>query len=195
MESSGSGNGNGDHAIPFHGCENMKVTNNPSMYRSGPPLTAIDRFLWGQQQSHFPQSQHQHQQQQHNNDVAKNISHASTVFDEEFYKFACSGGSNTYRFMWPNYTTQEASIVDQLLANEEALNWAHPIPTLCQNEDVQVLGNKNLKVVGRRPKKGSSVSLIKGQWTPEEDRLSKEKEFSFFFFSFCTILVYLVILV
>ncbi|KAK7283639.1 hypothetical protein RIF29_13290 [Crotalaria pallida] len=128
------------------------------MFRSGPPLTAIDRFLWGQQ-SQFPQKQPCPL------NVAKNnITHAS-VFDEGFYRFACSGGSSSF---WPNTTTtQEGNFYDEFLANEEALNWAHQFPTLCQKEDADGLG-KNLK---ERPnKKGSSVSLIKGQWTGEEDR-------------------------
>ncbi|OIW09548.1 hypothetical protein TanjilG_30867 [Lupinus angustifolius] len=147
-------------AIPIHGSENMKAIN-PSMFRSGSSLTAIDRFLWSQQ-SHFPQKQ---QQQPHIN-VAKNT-HAS-VFDDEFYRFSCSDGGSTYRFVWPSYT-QEGSLYDEFIENEEALNWAQQFPTLCQNEDVQGLG-KNVKMVGRRPKKGSPVSLIKGQWSQEEDR-------------------------
>ncbi|KAF1894807.1 hypothetical protein Lal_00028250 [Lupinus albus] len=146
-------------AIPIHGSENIKAIN-PSMFRSGSSLTAIDRFLWTQQ-SHFPQKQ---QQQPHVN-VAKNT-HAS-AFDDEFYRLTCSVGGSTYRFVWPNYT-QEGSFYDEFIANED-LNWSHQFPTLCQNEDVKVLG-KNVKMVGRRPKKGSYVSLIKGQWSEEEDR-------------------------
>ncbi|TKY47123.1 Transcription factor MYB98 [Spatholobus suberectus] len=149
----GIGGGGGGAIIPIHGCENLRVTN-PSMCSAGPPLTAIDRFLWGQQQSHFAQKQQPQ-------NVANN-GHAN-VLDG----FACSGGSN-YKILWPN-SAQEVSFVEQLLANEEALNWTQQVHTLCLKEDVHVLG-KNAKVVGRRPKKGSSVPLIKGQWTDEEDR-------------------------
>lgn len=145
------------------------VHENLSMHRSGPPLTAIDRFLWGQHSHHFP---HKHQRPLQN--------------DDQY------GANSTYSFVWPNNTTthqEEASFVDDqcdLLANEDhqVLNWAHQIPTLCslQKDDnnVQVLGKgtTGAKGVGRRPnKKGSSssssshVSLIKGQWTDEEDRL------------------------
>ncbi|XP_061376074.1 transcription factor MYB64-like [Gastrolobium bilobum] len=152
------GSGCDNATISTHGWGNIKVTNPSFMYRSGPPLTAIDKFL-GNQQNHFLQKRHPQ------NNIAKK-NHAS-VFDHEFCSFACSGDS-TYKYLLHN--TQEASfITHHLLPNEEALmNWTHQNPTLCQN-DVQVLGN-NAKLVGRRPEKGSSVSLIKGQWSEEEDR-------------------------
>ncbi|KAJ1441857.1 SANT/Myb domain [Sesbania bispinosa] len=104
----------GDDATPIHGSGNTKVMTNHSMCRSGPPLTAIDRFLWGQQ-----------------------IHANASIFDNQISAFACSGASTTCSFLWPN-NTQEA--------------------------------RKSSVKVGRRPKKGSSVSLIKGQWTEEEDR-------------------------
>jgi len=56
--------------------------------------------------------------------------------------------------------------------SEEAFKWTninHNL-TLCL-EDMQV-SCKNTKVVGRRRKKQSSVSWIKGQWNKEEDRLN-----------------------
>ncbi|KAK7305374.1 hypothetical protein VNO77_43279 [Canavalia gladiata] len=153
----GGGSGGGDATItPLHGCGNIiQVTNSSFMCRSGPPLTAIDRFLWTQQ-SHFP-----YKQQPHN--IANN-SHAS-VFDG----FSSSSGS-TYRFLWPNSTQEASFVVDQFLANEKALKWTPQNPTLCM-KDLQQVSGKNAKVVGRRPKKGSyNVPLIKGQWTDEEDR-------------------------
>lgn len=42
-------------------------------------------------------------------------------------------------------------------------------------DDMQV-SCKNTKVVGRRRKKQSSVSWIKGQWNKEEDRLNKLRQ-------------------
>ncbi|KAL1332586.1 hypothetical protein HN51_061369 [Arachis hypogaea] len=136
-----------------------------SMCRLGLPLTAIDRFLCSQQQS----------QVLHNDD---------SVFDEDFQTrfsncYYGGGGSNNsyYKLVWPNCTThQEASIVVHDNNQQEGFNnWLQQIPTLCHNqEDVhQALGKtNNVKVVGRNPKKASSssVSFIKGQWTPEEDR-------------------------
>ncbi|KAL1331131.1 hypothetical protein HN51_048375 [Arachis hypogaea] len=157
--------------------------NNPSMCRLGFPLTAIDRFLCSQQQS---QVLHRKHQQHNDDDVAKNNNNVS-VFDEDFHtRFSnCyyGGASNNpyYKFEWPNCTTQEASLVvdddhdHHLLAissadQEEGFNWLQKFLTFCHNkEDVQALG-ENHKIRGRNPKKGSSISLIKGQWTPEEDR-------------------------
>ncbi|KAI5408783.1 transcription factor MYB119 [Lathyrus oleraceus] len=104
-----------------------------------PPLTAIDRFLWGQR-SHIPQN----------------------IDDENF----CSFGASAYSYIWPNNNimTQEASFVD-----EDVMNWTH---SLCvEKEDViNGLGKGTSKVVAKRPKKVSSISLIKGQWSDEEDR-------------------------
>ncbi|KAF7803309.1 transcription factor MYB119-like [Senna tora] len=107
---------------------------------SGPPMTAIDRFLWSQ---HHAQNNH-------------------------LCTFASSTTPNcNINNMWPNF-----------MDDQKVLNWTHTqISTLCLKEDVQVsAGNKNSNngkvMVGmRRTKKGSSsVSLIKGQWTNEEDR-------------------------
>lgn len=157
------GGGRGGNGLTIYGYGTINATN-PSMHRSGPPLTAIDRFLSGQR-SHFPQHHHE----AHN--IAKNNN--ANAFDKDFCGFSSFGGSS-YGFLWPN--TQEASFVDGLLANEEALKWrsTHQTPSLCMKDDVQVL-RKNAKVVGRRTKKESYVGWIKGQWTDEEDRLSKLK--------------------
>ncbi|KAK7387223.1 hypothetical protein VNO78_27830 [Psophocarpus tetragonolobus] len=155
MKGIGGGVRTGSAIIPLHGCGNIRLSH-PSMRSVGPPLTAIDRFLLVQQ------SQFSHKQQKPQN-VANN-GHAS-VLDASF---ACSGGS-TYNFLWPNSTHQELSFVEHMLANEEALNWTQQVPALCLKDDVYLSG-KNTKVGGRRPKKASSVPLIKGQWTDEEDR-------------------------
>ncbi|KAK7321343.1 hypothetical protein VNO77_31895 [Canavalia gladiata] len=132
------------------------------MDRSSTPLTAIDRFLWGQcQQSHFP-----HQQLQSHNIARKNDASLSA---EELCSFPSSDGS-TYRFMWPN--TQDSSFFDGLIANEEVLKWTNinqTPTTLCLKENKQCSG-KNAKVVGKKSQKESCVAWIKGQWNREEDR-------------------------
>jgi len=135
--------------IPFNGCENIR-TSNPSKCSVGPPLTAIERFLWGQQN---------HSTQQQSQNVANNI-HAS----------ALNGfGGSAYNIVWHN-GAKEVNFVEQLLGNEVALNWTQQVPPLSLKEDLYVSG-KNRKGVGRRPKEESSVPWIKGQWTEEEDRL------------------------
>ncbi|GAU27728.1 hypothetical protein TSUD_126740 [Trifolium subterraneum] len=101
------------------GGDHIKITNHSSI---SPHLTAIDRFLWSQQ-NHNPQKKFQ-----------------QSVDDQNMCSFGYSNAS-TYSFMWPNSNnmimTQEASFVDHLLANEEVMNWTHQIPSLCvENEDV-----------------------------------------------------------
>ncbi|KAI4306628.1 hypothetical protein L6164_029889 [Bauhinia variegata] len=126
---------------------------NPTVHRHRPPLTAIDRFLWSQQ-SQFSQEQAQN--------MAKKS--AARVPATGFLGFTCSSDA-TLKFMWPN-SAREVSFV-----NEESFNWRHysQAPTLCRKENMEDLV-KNTKGVGRRNKKGSSVTLIKGNWTEEEDR-------------------------
>lgn len=121
-----------------------------SMYRSsGPPLSAIDRFLCGQQPHiHVGQSNH-------------------------LCSFGSSGTSNYKMNMWPNYTEGPGFADGLLLTNDqEVLNnlTQTQISTLYRKEDMQVSGKRNGKVVGRRSKSVSSESLIKGNWTDEEDR-------------------------
>ncbi|CAI8596856.1 unnamed protein product [Vicia faba] len=124
--------------------DDIKMSNHSSI---GPPLTAIDRFLCGQR-SHFPQN-----------------------IDDENY---CSFGASPFSYVWPNnnMVTQETSFVDHLMGDEEVMNWTQPIPSLyVEKEDlVNGLGKGAAKVMGKRPKKVSSLSLIKGQWSDEEDR-------------------------
>ncbi|KAI4305228.1 hypothetical protein L6164_028607 [Bauhinia variegata] len=129
------------------------LKSNPTMHRpAGPPLTAIDRFLWGQQ-SQFSQQQTQN--------IAKN--NRARVPAAGFGGFRCSGGA-TLRFVFPNSTTQAASFID-----DEALNWTYfQTPTLSTNVMEDLV--KKAKGVGRKNKKGSSMTLIKGNWTEEEDR-------------------------
>ena len=91
------------------------------MYRSLPPLTPIDRFLWNQ-----------HAQ----NNIAL-------------------GSNSNDAFVLPN---------------EQSLNWTHAqVPPLSFRN--RILGKHGDITVGRRNnKKVSRVSLIKGQWTDDEDR-------------------------
>lgn len=123
--------------------DTMKIANHSS---TGPPLTAIDRFLYGQH-SHYPQKKE-----------------SQNVDDDHLL-----ANVSTYNFLWSNNSTQESNVVDHLLANEDVLNWTQQM--CIENEDVNVLG-KGAKVVGAKPRKVSSMSLIKGQWTDEEDRFS-----------------------
>lgn len=107
----------------------------------------IDKFLWGQM-IHYP---HHHQHAAEN--VAKCNNNAN-IFNETMQLFPYSVGPNFF--------------VDRVLANEEALKWSNSTLTL---KEMHVL-DENTKGVRQRTKKESSVHLIKGQWTNEEDRLN-----------------------
>lgn len=72
---------------------------------------------------------------------------------------------------WPPSSLGETSLEELLYdPSEVALTWP---PEKIQNpnmgfkEDQMKVGSKG---VGKRAKKGSSVPLIKGQWTDDEDR-------------------------
>ncbi|RDX57739.1 Transcription factor MYB119, partial [Mucuna pruriens] len=69
-----------------------------------------------------------------------------------------------------HHQQQQARNNDASIFAEEAFKWTNinQTATLCP-KDMQVSG-KNARVVGRRSKKHSSVSWIKGQWNKEEDR-------------------------
>lgn len=148
--------------------ENMKESNF-SMDQS-----AIDRFLWGQHSYHIP-----HHQPLVENNIARSNNNVASVFGEEFSNFPFSGGGSTHGLLWPN--TQESCFVDGLFAKEEALKWTsiNQNPMLIMNlKDMHVTG-KNGKDIGRkRTKKESSMPLIKGQWTNEEDRFERKILFS-----------------
>ncbi|PRQ34429.1 putative transcription factor MYB-HB-like family [Rosa chinensis] len=120
------------------------------LFRPGPPLKAIDRFLWSQ-----------------NN--AKNKERL--VSSNGFSSFGGAMGDLQACSNWPPSSLREASLDELLfLDHGEAMTWP---PEKIQNpnmgfkEDQVKVGSKG---VGKKAKKGSSVPLIKGQWTDEEDR-------------------------
>ncbi|XP_057418485.1 transcription factor MYB119-like [Lotus japonicus] len=121
--------------------------------------SAIDMFLWNQHSSFS------HQPLVENNIARSN--NVASVFGEEFSNFPFSGGS-TQGLLWPN--TQESCFVDEFLPKEEPLECTsiNQNPMLCMTVmDVTPINGKG---VGRRStKKESSMPLIKGQWTYEED--------------------------
>lgn len=120
------------------------------LYRPGPPLTAIDRFLWSQ-----------------NN--AKNKE--GFISSNGFSSFGGATGDLQACSNWPPSSLGEASLDELLfLDHGEAMTWPpekNQNPNMGFKEDQVKVGSKG---AGKRAKKGSSVPLIKGQWTDEEDR-------------------------
>ncbi|KAM1995713.1 hypothetical protein ACFX15_028736 [Malus domestica] len=164
----GGGGGGGDLGV--YGFRNN--TQHHSIYKTGPPLTAIDRFLWGSHQSQ-------------NN--ASNKDHQKVVSSNGLSGFASFGGggaiiSHEAAASWPsNYSAttnhlQEPSFVDEFFVGQgEALmmSWfqeQNPNATGGFREEGRV-SERNCKAVGKRAKKGlTAATLIKGQWTDGEDR-------------------------
>lgn len=166
-----SGGGGGVSGSSFHACKHLHNQNH--FYRPGPPLTAIDRFLCGQ--THF--SHQQHPQNNANNN--QTVSGANGFCSFSLTDGAICGEEN----YWPsiNGLQQEAvSFFDGLFLEDEdheeqVLNWSDS--TSGYKEDDQAIKavedqvSKGVVVVGKRGnKKASSETLIKGQWTEEEDR-------------------------
>ena len=127
---------------------------NYPLYRPSPPLTAIDRFLWGQKENLL---------------VPKNgffdfSSSCSNNYD------SCSNGGG---ILWPS-GANETIFVDGLLLDGETQNWRNDDvnPNLgLKDSESKLSVEKNCGGVRKKVKGGYSTNLIKGQWTDEEDRL------------------------
>lgn len=141
-------------------CGRTNSQNNPPICRFGPPLTAIDRFLCGQ--NHFSQ------QQTHNN-IARNKD--VLLLDNGLCNFPPPRGAIGGGVSWPS--VQEVNFVDEFFVDREPLNWKYERNTnMGFNEESKVVA-KSSKGLGKKAKKANSATLIKGQWTDEEDRSNK----------------------
>ncbi|KAJ7964147.1 Myb transcription factor [Quillaja saponaria] len=158
----GSGGSGGGGGVYGYGNNNMKANPNPlAMYRPvGPPLTSIDRFLWGQQSQYFPKQQQ----------IRENTEEASVSAGRWW-----GGGANATS-LWANNNSkvvnvvQGANFLDGLYVNggEAAMKWNFEKNPNLGLQDDHVKTSKGVN--GKRTKKGSFMNLIKGQWTDEEDR-------------------------
>ncbi|KAK6927084.1 hypothetical protein RJ641_008803 [Dillenia turbinata] len=142
------------------------IEKNPCIYRGGPPLTAIDRFLWGQNhRTHFTKQSTSLKNQEKivlSNGLCDFSTSSSVCVD-------LGGGaiSNNYSssggFVWPpppppslhnmTYIHDGGCFLDGATAKQE-------LQFLDRSS-----GNTRKRVRG-----SSSTTLIKGQWTEEEDR-------------------------
>lgn len=143
MEGGGGGGAGG------FGLRNLP--NNPSIYLPFPPLTAVDRFLWGRGQ--FSQQQNQ-----------SNIKNNETLVSTNgLYDLSSSNGAIA-GFPWPCF--QERDFVE----GDSLINWTCEInPRACLEGEVNISG-RICKGQAKKAKKIPCPSLIKGQWTEEEDR-------------------------
>ncbi|KAJ8749719.1 hypothetical protein K2173_012270 [Erythroxylum novogranatense] len=137
------------------GCGSM-LQNHLVTCRPTPPLTAIDRFLWGQKQSI------QHPAQNYDRNKATYVSPNHQLFGL-LSNISAIGGVSCSSFM------QETTLVDDILIDGDILNCTFEgHPNLGLNEDHN-LEEKGSKGIGKKAKKGSCAALIKGQWSEEED--------------------------
>ncbi|EEF36731.1 myb119, putative [Ricinus communis] len=145
----GGGGGGGGYSLG-------NLQNNPSICGPAPPpLTAVDRFLWGRSHS----------------STQSNVKNKETLVSTNgLYEFSSSSGAiATGVSSWPCF--QEINFVDGLFADGDNHSyWAYDTnPNVGYEEEVKVSG-KSSKGIGKKAKKGPCPTLIKGQWTEEEDR-------------------------
>lgn len=151
MEPGGAGEGGG------FGYENLR-NNKRLICPATPPLTAIDRFLWGH-------SFHFNSNQQPRNNLKNKETTPNGLTGGSFSSF--SGAISGYggEVLWPSI--QELNIV-----NEESavINSSYGRNLNELSEEIIVATKSSYKGIPKKAKKASSQALIKGQWTEEEDR-------------------------
>ncbi|KAH7836458.1 hypothetical protein Vadar_001546 [Vaccinium darrowii] len=143
------------------------LTNNPPSYKpcssTTPPLTAIGRFLLGN--NHFSNKNTQNNVQNEGSLISpcgfNGFSHFDGAIDHSY--------SSSTGFSWPS--RPEMSFLDRLFVDGESLNLRNEgNPNLGLNEESNsVMGNCK-GGGGKRGRGASFANLIKGQWTDEEDR-------------------------
>lgn len=131
------------------------LPNNPSIYQPTTPLTALDRFLWGR--SHFSQQQSQR-------NVKTNETPVST---NGLYDFTPSTGAIA-GVPLPRF--QEINFVDALFFDGDNLNCIYERNLNAGLDEEVKVSARISKGQAKKSKTGSCVTLIKGQWTEEEDR-------------------------
>ncbi|XVF05362.1 hypothetical protein REPUB_Repub05bG0165500 [Reevesia pubescens] len=146
-----------------------------SVYKPSPPLSAIERFLWGQTQNQ--PSHHQQYSTQNNVKISKGTVFGSTTDNGLLRGFPFSsdaiGGYVAAGVSWQ--TNFVESFVDRLIVDHgETLALTDDRNPNMEMKEVKVsMKNTFPKEVGKRNKKVASAALIKGQWTDDEDRKLK----------------------
>ncbi|GMI92206.1 myb domain protein 119, MYB DOMAIN PROTEIN 119 [Hibiscus trionum] len=138
------------------GCGNCK----PSLYKPTPPLSAIERFLWGQNHS----SHHKPYSTQNNVNISKGTALGSTADGLLRGLSFCNDAIGGYASLGRNL---DESFIDGPFVDASADDHKNP------NMEMKQVSMKSLsfpKGVGKKNKKIASSALIKGQWTDEEDR-------------------------
>ncbi|XP_057512689.1 transcription factor MYB119-like [Actinidia eriantha] len=128
------------------------LQNKPPLCKPSLSFTAIDKFL--SENDHFSLQNSQNKE--------------ALVFASGYSGLSPSDGA-IGGFLWPD-NLPDTILVERFFHERETLNWASE-----RNSNFGLDGENRLEVgnskgVGKRAKGGSSMALIKGQWTDEEDR-------------------------
>ncbi|KAJ6309942.1 hypothetical protein OIU76_014815 [Salix suchowensis] len=130
--------------------------NNRSIYQPTPPLTATDMFLF--RQSHYTP---QYIQEDDENKETLVSTNGSCVFSPPRGAITAAP--------WPSFS--ETSFADGLFVDGDRHTWTYEgNPDGGLSGEVNDVSGKSCKGTGKKTKKGSCSTLIKGQWTEEEDR-------------------------
>ena len=151
------------------GYGNLVCNNNKShVYKPSPPLSAIDRFLWGQNQ--YSSLHRQQYPTQNNVNISKGRVLGSTT-EGMLRGFSFSSdavGGYVAGVSWRS--NFEESFVDGLFVDGDSHPLADDKNPKIETKEVKVSMESFPKGVGKRNKKVTSAALIKGQWTDDEDR-------------------------
>ncbi|XP_022732431.1 transcription factor MYB64-like [Durio zibethinus] len=150
------------------GYGNLLCNNKSSVYKPSPPLSAIDRFLGGQNHS-----SHHDQQYSTQNDmkISKGTVLGSSTTDGLLRGFSFSSvaiGGYLAGVSWQS--NLEESFVDGLLVDGDSLALTDDKNPNMEMKELKVSMKSFPKGVGERNKKVASAALVKGQWTDDEDR-------------------------
>ncbi|KAF8402687.1 hypothetical protein HHK36_010776 [Tetracentron sinense] len=137
-----------------------RLEKTPHLLRPTPPLKAIERFLCCPNDLSLKK-------------IQRSVKETEILVPANgFRDFSLSSGAiDGYAggVSWPSL--QEMRFVDGLLEDGGSINWTHERNHKRGFIGEVELGEKNIKGMGKRVKSVSSATLIKGQWTDEEDRL------------------------
>lgn len=128
--------------------------NKSNNFRPMSPLSAIDRFLWGQNLSHFS-----HQNKDffgYGNGVSEFYSNSSYSYGGVIPVISTSDyDQNIGGLVWESFQTHDGVFID----GSETQNW-----------DINPKQEEKTPLKKKRVKGGYPSNLIMGQWTDEEDR-------------------------
>lgn len=140
----------------------VNLPKNPFVYRASPPLTAIDRFLLGQNNFSY--------QNQLGPTILKNKDYSVVSSNglSEFSSSNSSSGGAICGVLWPSFCSDGISFID----DEEIEKLTKDLNSDASAKDEgKSSSEENSRGKGKKyVKGGNSMALIKGQWTDEEDR-------------------------